>query len=165
MADLKEMLLDLGLARVQTYIQSGNAIFESNGDEDQLREKIEKAIEERFGFSTTVVLRTSAELRRLVTNCPFPPEVIREAESTAPVEVLYVALLVRPPQVDAMKSFDGYLNKGEEYRIDGRDIFLLMPNGIRRSRLVRNLDNLSVPSTIRNWKTLSKLDELAQAII
>ncbi|MBI0582901.1 MAG: DUF1697 domain-containing protein [Methanomassiliicoccus sp.] len=164
MADLKEILADIGLTRTQTYIQSGNVIFESNEDEGPLREKIERTVEEMFGFSTTVVLRTAAEVRKLIADCPFSPEAIREAGSSSPVEVLYVALLVNPPQPESRKILDMRREKEEEYRIAGRDIFLLLPNGIRRSRLVSNLDRLGVPSTIRNWKTLRKLDELAHAI-
>lgn len=62
MAELKRTLEETGLKSVRTYIQSGNVLFDSDGEETELLEKMEQAIEKRFGFSVPVVLRTSQEL-------------------------------------------------------------------------------------------------------
>jgi uncharacterized protein (DUF1697 family) len=163
MADLKDMLVGLHLSGIQTYIQSGNVIFESNEDESLLRGRIEKAIQERFGFSTTAVIRSAEELQKLISDLPFSPDAIKKAESSSPVEVLYVALLAYAPSPGAQKNLDPYKCKEEDYRIVGRDVFLLLPHGIRQSKIVSNLERLGVPATVRNWKTLRKLDEMARA--
>jgi uncharacterized protein (DUF1697 family) len=71
MADLREALEALGLGRVQTYIQSGNILFESSEDETIMRQRIEQEIEKVFGLSIKVIIRTSEELKKIVKNCPF----------------------------------------------------------------------------------------------
>lgn len=56
MADLKRTFEALGLGRVQTYIQSGNVLFDSDEEEKTLRDRIEREIEAVFGFSVSVIL-------------------------------------------------------------------------------------------------------------
>lgn len=82
MADLKQAFEELGLRHVETYIQSGNVIFESDDETDDiLRKKIEKQIETSFGFEAIVVLRTAAELEKLIEECPFSAEEVMKSES------------------------------------------------------------------------------------
>jgi uncharacterized protein (DUF1697 family) len=71
MADLKHMFESLGLSRVETYIQSGNVLFESNKEEDILQREIEHEFATIFGFSVVVVLRTVTELGKIIRDCPF----------------------------------------------------------------------------------------------
>jgi uncharacterized protein (DUF1697 family) len=164
MADLQGMFLDLQLGRVQTYIQSGNVLFTSDEDEGPLRKRIEEQSKAGLGFPASVVLRTATELRQLIMNCPFSTEAIRRAASSSEVECFHVALLVQPPRAEVLESLDAFKDQEEDYRIVGRDVYLLLPHGIRQSKLAKNLERLGVPLTVRNWRTLSKLDELAQAI-
>ena len=56
MADLRQLLWDLGLGKVQTYLQSGNAVFESALEEITLRDKIQDGFAERFGFESIVLI-------------------------------------------------------------------------------------------------------------
>ncbi len=164
MADLKRMFEALGLARVQTYIQSGNVLFESAEGEDVLRNRIEQEIERVFGFPVIVILRTAKELEQILHNCPFSKEAVAEAEAVSKVESLYVAMLVQPPQPENIQSLDVYRSISDEYQIIGRDVFLLFQNSIRNSKLANNLHRLGVPATVRNWKTIIKLVELANSI-
>lgn len=71
MADLKKTLEALGLAQVQTYLQSGNVLFQSEDARETLCPRIEKAISDAVGVAPTVILRTAAELAELVRNCPM----------------------------------------------------------------------------------------------
>jgi uncharacterized protein (DUF1697 family) len=164
MADLQGMFLDLQLGRVQTYKQSGNVLFTSDEDEGPLRKRIEEQSKAGLGFPASVVLRTATELRQLIMNCPFSTEAIQRAASSSEVECFHVALLVQPPRAEVLESLDAFKDQEEDYRIVGRDVYLLLPHGIRQSKLAKNLERLGVPLTVRNWRTLSKLDELAQAI-
>ncbi|MDF2636607.1 MAG: cytoplasmic protein, partial [Pelosinus sp.] len=70
MADLKHMFEALGLCRVETYIQSGNIIFESEENEETLRVMIENAITKLNGSSIAVILRTATELEQIIQDCP-----------------------------------------------------------------------------------------------
>jgi uncharacterized protein (DUF1697 family) len=71
MADLRECLEKLGLKNVQTYIQSGNVIFESDEkDEAKLTHDIEQAIETHFGFPVVVALFGQPEFEYITTHTP-----------------------------------------------------------------------------------------------
>jgi uncharacterized protein (DUF1697 family) len=72
MQQLRACLSSLGFRNVQTYVQSGNVIFEADEDPPaRLCEKIEKCILRDFGFPVPVLLKTSQELQRIVQDNPF----------------------------------------------------------------------------------------------
>ncbi|ASK62369.1 cytoplasmic protein [Virgibacillus phasianinus] len=157
MAELRHALELMGLNRVQTYIHSGNILFESDEEKEPLQIQIENKIEEEFGFSVSVILRTDEELERIIRNCPFPEKALSEAKASAVGESLHVALLPKLPSQEEIERLSSYKSEQETYQVEGRDIYLLFYNSIRNSRLVNRLQKLGVPVTIRNWKTLNKL--------
>jgi len=164
MADLKRVLESIGLASVKTYIQSGNVLFKSEGQEEPLRKEIEQEIEKIFGFHVTVVLRTAAEIEWIIQNCPFSNEEIIDAEKSSKVESLYVSLLTHVPSEEKIKLLNSYASEIDKYKIEGREVFLLLYNSVRNSKLANNLKKLEVPGTVRNFKTMNKLNELAKAL-
>ena len=164
MANLKRMFEEMGLSEVQTYIQSGNVLFKSNEKEEILRKHIEYKIGKTFGFSVAVVLRTAEELKRIICNCPFSDEEISEAESSSEGEMLYVALLLNSPSQENVESLNSYRSKSDDFWIRGREVYLLFSKSIRNSKLANNLQKLDVPMTIRNWKSINKLAELAKSM-
>lgn len=65
MADLKKLYESLGLANVQTYVQSGNVVFDSpEQDASKLTKSIEAQIEETFDFSVPVLIRSADDFQR-----------------------------------------------------------------------------------------------------
>lgn len=166
MADLKSMFESIGLNRVETYIQSGNVLFESSEKEDILRNKIEYEIETILGFSVVVVLRTAAELEQIIQDCPFSDKEVAEAESSnSEGESLYVSLLTDAPLQEKMEYLNNFKSIDDDYRIRNRDIYLLFRHSVRNSKLANNLQKLDVPATVRNWKTINKLHVLVKARI
>lgn len=162
MADLKRVLEAMGFCEVKTYIQSGNVLFKSNEEEEVLRKRIEEEIKAAFGVSTVVILRTAEELERIIHNCPFSKEAVLEAEASSKGESLYVSLLTNSPSPEKIQVLDAYSDENNEYRAQGRDIFLLFHNSIRNSKLANNLQRVDVPGTVRNWKTINKLATLSK---
>lgn len=164
MAELKKSFEDTGLSEVKTYIQSGNVLFKSNKEHKELKEIIEHKIKTSFGFPVAVVLRTADEMEKIISNCPFSMEEIREAESSTDTECLYVSLLNKIPLSKNIDIFNNYRSESDDYRIVGRDVFLLFRHSIRNSKLAGNLNKLDASATVRNWKTLNKLVELAKGM-
>jgi uncharacterized protein (DUF1697 family) len=164
MAELKHTFEAMGLSRVQTYIQSGNVLFESEAEEEALGKQIEHEIEVAFGFSVTVVLRKDEELKRIAANCPFSEEEVSEAEESSEGESLYVSFLLEEPSQEGIQRLSAFKSESDEYRIQGREVFLLFRHSIRNSKLANNLQKLDVPATVRNWKTVNKLVALASAM-
>jgi uncharacterized protein (DUF1697 family) len=71
MADLKECVEGLGHDSVSTFIASGNVLFET-GERDaaKLESEIERGLEQRFRLPITVVVRSRAEVGRIVEAIP-----------------------------------------------------------------------------------------------
>ncbi|MDF0727147.1 DUF1697 domain-containing protein [Cytobacillus sp. S13-E01] len=164
MSELRQALETIGLDRVQTYIQSGNILFESEKGVETLQNQIKHEIEKTFGFSVEVVMRTAEELERIIENCPFSEEAISEAESLSEGESLYVSMLQDPPLEEGLNKLSAYKTENEEYRIEGKEVYLLFRQSIRNSKLANNLKKIGVPSTVRNWKTINKLSTMAKGM-
>jgi uncharacterized protein (DUF1697 family) len=164
MADLKQLFESMGLIEVRTYIQSGNVLFKSSETEEELRDKIERKIEEAFGFAIVVVLRSAEEIKSIFNNCPFSELEIAEAESASETESLYVSLLTHAPSHDKVEGLSINSSETDKYKIIGREVYLLFHGSIRNSKLVNNLQKVDIPATVRNWKTLNKLAVLAKAM-
>jgi uncharacterized protein (DUF1697 family) len=160
MSDLKKAFESLGYTDVQTYIQSGNIIFKSNDNEDTLNSAITQMIEEAFGLSIAVILRDAKEMEQIINNCPFTDEEIKEAESLAKVECLYVAFLPMKPLQKKVEQLNAYCTESDRFAVVGRDVYLLFHHSIRDSKLANNLKKLDLPSTVRNWNTVNKLAEM-----
>jgi uncharacterized protein (DUF1697 family) len=164
MADLKRSFEAIGLGRVQTYIQSGNVLFESDEEEAPLRRRIEAQIAADFGIQLVVVLRTAAELERLAGNCPFSAEDIAEADAASDAESLYVALLLEAPAPERVEQLSAYSTPDDRFQIACRDVYMLFRYSVRDSKLAAQLPKLGVPATVRNWNTIGKLVALAKAM-
>ncbi|TBL73346.1 DUF1697 domain-containing protein [Paenibacillus thalictri] len=161
MAELRHTLTALGLSRVQTYIQSGNVLFDAEEPEETLQSRIEQAIKADFGIELKVVLRKAEELRQVAANCPFSAAEVQEAAASCRGECLHVAFLTGIPAQEGIDKVDSYKSASDDYRIIGREVYLLFRSSILDSKLANNLHKLGVSATVRNWKTLSKLVSMA----
>jgi len=159
MADLKVHLEELNFQNIQTYIQSGNVIFQCKSENSKsLEEKIEKKILEKYGFHVPTLVKTPAEIEYVIYNNPFLKDKNKD------INRLYVTFLSRIPEqnnVEKLKTFD---YNPEEYILDGKNIFGFAPNGYGNAKLNNNFfeKKLKVNATTRNWKTVDKLFELAK---
>lgn len=155
MSDLKRMLENMGLANVQTYIQSGNVIFQAAGDAEVLRQRIEQEIELAFGFTVPVILRTAAELNRLIENCPYPE-----------MPGLNVAFLSGQPSPEAVQELLSCNSGNDDFHIVDKDIYVLYKEDMRKTLLTTNFfeKKLKVYMTMRNWNTVSKLADMGRRV-
>ncbi len=162
MTDLKYMFENLGYVQVKTYIQSGNVLFVSNDEEELLKQKIETAIENSFGFFVVVVLRTLEELEHINNNNPFREETIA-TKALSVHEVLYIAMFAQNPSSKDIAKITA-IGGDDTYKITGRDIYLLYDKSIRNSKLTNSLQKTEVPCTVRNGNTIAQLVNLAQTM-
>lgn len=150
MPELRDLVESIGLSDVSTYIQSGNVLFTAGKPPDPT--DLESAIEDRFGISVSVALRSASDLRKALRNNPFP-----DAETST----LHVGFLTDKPRQSVVAQLDAGRFAPDEFAVRGTEMYLHLPNGMGRSKLPPYLGRkLGVPTTIRNWNTVSKLAEL-----
>ncbi|MDQ1740122.1 MAG: hypothetical protein QOE53_1774 [Pseudonocardiales bacterium] len=157
MAELRTVFADLGYRQVQTYIQSGNVLFdEETGDEDQLTAAIRPALSAAFGWDIPVLLRTRAELAAVLAGNPF---LLRQDDPTK----LLVTFLAAEPAPDRAARLQPPPGETGELALVGREIYLHAPDGYGRSKLSNAYlaKVLGVAATTRNWKSVTTLHELA----
>jgi len=158
MAELRDLFHTMQLKNVKTYIQSGNVVFESDEEEGDLQSRLELEVEKKFGFPVSIILRTSTQLDMIIQQCPFPVDHLLEGES------VHVAFLEEEPTQEAIESIRVFENEDEQFRIMGKEVYLFFRKSIRDSKLAAQLKRLGVQTTVRNWRTTSKLDSMAKDI-
>jgi uncharacterized protein (DUF1697 family) len=158
MADLKNLLELMGLQKVKTYIQSGNVLFESEEGAELLSKKTEEKLNHTFGFPVPVVLRTAEELQQIIKDCPYSTDSLSEGES------VQVAFLGGEPSTEGIDHMYTYNNELEECKIKGKEVYFYFRKSIRDSKLATQLPKLRVPATVRNWKTVVKLEEMSKSL-
>jgi len=154
MAKLRELCEALGFTDVRTYIASGNVVLTSREGSKAVASRLEAAIEKEFGLSIVVMVLTGADLAKAVKDNPFP----RAAPNT--VHVAFAARPIDKTDVDRLTKLDA---QPEEVAVRGSLIYFHLPNGYGRARLPGEVSRVKVPTTVRNWRTVVTLSEMAAA--
>ena len=155
MAGLKALLTGLGFTHIRTYIQSGNVVFEGPGPARDLEARIGAAVAASYGFSPRVLCLTPDELTEVITSNPYP-------EAAVEPKSLHVSFLSTTPDSPDLSALEEVRASSERFELIHRAFYLHAPDGIARSRLAQRVEVvLGVPATSRNWRTVSKIQELA----
>ena len=161
MAELKSLLIAEGLKSVQTYIQSGNIIFESKEkDKPQIAQLISNAIKKEWNFDVPTLILDPMEIAYAKDKNPFWSK-----NSEIDITKLCVTFLDNTPDQDLVNQIVPPNNCTDFFEIDGKYIFLFCPGGFARTKLTNNFfeRKLKQTCTTRNWKTINKLIELSEA--
>ena len=147
MADLRAKLEDVGLSRVETYLASGNAIFDGPDAEYEARDKVALALSDLGKEHHSVLLRDAASLELVLEHIPFP--------TAEPSRIGIVFLHKMATDADLATK-----KKSDEAIINlGREIAIHFPNGMGQSKLsIAAFDT----GTMRNLNTVTALAERAR---
>jgi uncharacterized protein (DUF1697 family) len=159
MSDLRDFFGDLGFVGVKSLLQSGTLVFKSNGQTGAVLEHLlEKESAKRLGLSVDYVVRSAAELERIVARNPFP----KEAKSD-PSHMLVMFLKAAPPD-ETVNALRESIKGPEVVRGDGKQLYVVYPSGIGRSKLTGTWieRKLALKGTARNWNTVLKLAALCE---
>lgn len=157
MADLRRLFERAGAANVRTVIQSGNVLFDAtSAGAARVADEVANGIEAGFGFRVPLVVRPAAALGRIVAANPF---------ADADPDTLHVAFLADRPKPSLVRSLDPDRSPPDAFVVRGGEIYLHLPNGAARSRLTTAWFDarLETTATVRNWRTVLRLIELAEA--
>ncbi len=149
---LRELFEVLGLQEVETFIASGNVIFDSPvKDVRKLELQIEGHLKESLGYAVTTFLRTPAEVAHAAAYQPFPdaPE-----DST-----LYVGFLAASPSAEVQAKVVGCCTAIDEFHVHEREVYWLCHGRFSDSPFsgAKLEIALGMPTTLRNLTTVRKL--------
>ena len=159
MADLRDVLSELGFAQPRSLLQSGNLVFDAGRKTGPtLEQLIEQKLAAQLGLRTDVLIRSAAELASIVARNTFRDEAARD-----PARLVIVFLKTKPP-AGAFAELKAAITGSEIVHGDGQQAYIVYSNGIGRSRLTAALieRKLATRGTARNWNTVMKLAALAK---
>ena len=158
MPDLREALESAGYDDVRTYLQSGNVVLTSKKSAKTVARECERMIADRFGLEIDVVVRTRNELAKVVERNPLG----RVAKDPKRYQVSFLAA---KPDPKLFRKLADTAAPQEKLVSNGRELYAWHPDGVARSKLWAQLagKDLGVTATARNWTTVTKLLELADA--
>lgn len=147
MAALEALCAELGFGRIETYIASGNVIFDSDTTAADVQRKLEEQLRTHAGKAIGVIVRTAVEMKAVLKRSPFPN---KESNLT------YTFFLNDTPSPTALDDVRGC--NGEEIVLGTREFYVYYPKGMGASKL-------RIPAarsgTSRNMNTVAKLVEIS----
>jgi uncharacterized protein (DUF1697 family) len=147
MADLKALCAALGYREIETYIASGNVVFDCRQGAEKVQAQLEKRLHEHVGKAVGAFVRSAEEMRLILKSNPF---VGLEPKLT------HAWFLREAPRRDALDDIRG--RAAEEIRLGKREIYVYYPAGMGQSKL-------KIPAaahgTARNMNTVAKLAEMS----
>ena len=152
MTDLKKMFESFGLDNVQTYIQTGNVIFQSpEKNSSVLEEQIERQLEKAVGKRIPLFVRTIRDVQKMAHACPFNPQ---------DEETVHVVILQKQPHKKNVNSWLALRSDADDFASQGKEVYNLRRNrdqSIFSNNLIEK--TLEVMGTTRNLTTIKKLAE------
>jgi uncharacterized protein (DUF1697 family) len=159
MADLRALYKKLKFSNIESYIQSGNVVFdtESKTTPSELAQMIEQAITKKYGFDVPVIIRTPEEIEHVISSNPYRDELETD------IKRVYVSFLATNPAAANLEKLKAFDFAPDQYHVEGQDIFLCYGDRASNSKMTNNFfeNKLKVAATSRNWRTVNKLYEMA----
>lgn len=155
MDHLRGLFGPLGFSNVESFIASGNVIFDSEADDARtLERKIEDHLRESLGYEVTTFVRSAPELADIVRYRPFDPSDL-DAEGTS----LYIAFLQASPTAEAEQKLMAFRNEVDDFAVRGREVYWLCRKRMSESAFSGALleKTIGMPATARNATTVRKL--------
>jgi uncharacterized protein (DUF1697 family) len=159
MAELRTAVESLGHRDVETYLQSGNVVFTPKGraPKDGFGPEITAALADAVGMHVPVLTRTGTQMAGIVAACPYQVE--------DPTK-LVVTFLESAADGSALRGFDATAFDPEDLTVNGTEVYLNLPYGQARSKLMMALAKVKSPghasATTRNWRTVRALTEMSR---
>jgi uncharacterized protein (DUF1697 family) len=155
MPALREALGEAGYEDVQTYVQSGNVVLSSGEKPAVLERSLEQLISETFALQIPVVVRTRAQLAKVVDKNPL-------GDVAADPKRYQVAFLRSKLSREAAGALREAAIEPERVVVDGLEIYSWHDAGVARSKLWAAIASkkLGVDATARNWTTVTTLLEM-----
>jgi uncharacterized protein (DUF1697 family) len=160
MTELVQLYERAGFRNTQTYIQSGNVVFQSNNSIIEAERIIQNNIEKYFGYIVPVIVISKEELVHLIAENPF-----LESGSND-IRLLHLTHLAKKPENNKVLEITNFRDNENQFKIEGKNIYLYCPNGYGKVKINNTFfeKKLGIQATTRNWKTILTLADMANHI-
>lgn len=155
MRELVEIFHSMSCENVQTYIQSGNVVFQSKKNWGEAEaEELRRNISLKKGFAPHVVILGERDLLKAIEKSPF---------QVVDGKALHFFFLDSKPKQPNLERLAKLKAASEEFSLVEKVLYLRAPNGIARSKLAPAVEStLGVPTTARNLNTVEKLASMLE---
>ena len=161
MAEFRKMLSEQAYEKVETYIQSGNAVVDAKGSAAKVAKDVAAGLAKVMGGPVGVVVRTHEQMERVIRENPFSAE----AGDGTKVHVAFLAGAAAPTARPALERIVAqYPKRRDRYHLAEEHVYFHLPDGAAETKFTgKTLDKaLGVISTGRNWNTVLKLHEMSK---
>ncbi len=155
MEQLRSLFEDLGLSHVETFIASGNVIFNAHAENiPALENRIEGYLQESLGYKVATFIRSTPELAEIARHKPFS-----DSELNAEGHGLYIGFLAAEPGDEARQKLLACATPVDDFHIHGREVYWLCRTRFSQSEFsgARLEKTLGMQTTLRNVTTIKKL--------
>jgi uncharacterized protein (DUF1697 family) len=152
---LRQLFVAMKFSNVETFIASGNVIFDSTSKKARaLERKIEDYLQETLGYEVATFVRSTSELVDVANYKPF-----REVELNGEGNVLYIAFVGDKPSGVSKDKLLSLTSEVDEFHVYGREVYWLRRRMIGESKFSGALleKALGMRATIRNSTTVKKI--------
>ena len=155
MDQLRDLFSGLGFRNVETFIASGNVIFDSPSKSAKaLEQKIEACLLKALGYEVVTFIRAASELAGIANYKPFS-----DSELNAEGHTLYIGFIASEPNEATRKKVLALTTKVDDLHLNGRELYWLCRTSFADSQISGNAlaKALGMPTTLRNSTTVRKI--------
>ncbi|MBI2680872.1 MAG: DUF1697 domain-containing protein [Candidatus Solibacter usitatus] len=154
MDTLRDLFTAHGFSNVETFIASGNVIFESKSAADKKLElAIEKRLESALGYTVATFVRSVAEIAAISVYQPFSSAALKASRT------LNIGFLREPLSPSALKALMSLKTPIDDFHVQGRELYWLCRKGQSESTFSNKVFERAIQgvSTFRNATTIARL--------
>ena len=155
MDHLRSLFESIGFANVETFIASGNVIFNSKTKTTAALEmKIEKQLQSALGYEVKTFLRTLNEIADVIRDESF-----QKSELETPGNILYIGFMSNTPEEAAIRKLASLVDDVNDFRVREREVYWLRRTKVGESQYSGGIieKTLRTPVTFRNSTTVKKI--------
>ncbi|MCK7526307.1 MAG: DUF1697 domain-containing protein [Ignavibacteriales bacterium] len=156
MDHLKKLFEKMGFENVETFIASGNVVFETKSKSvDSIKKKIETELEKSLGYkSCNISSEQQKELKEVAEHKPFTEFDLNDEQNS-----LYIGFLDNQPNKDSQKKVLALSDKANEFYFNKTELYWLCRKNFSDSGITgKTLEKaLGMETTIRNSTTIRKM--------
>jgi uncharacterized protein (DUF1697 family) len=155
MDQLRRLFEELGFANVETFIASGNVIFDGKAkDVRSLEAKIEKHLEKALGYEVSTMVRSTKELAAIAEHQAF-----KKNELDAEGNTLFIGFLSAQPSSESAKKLMALASEIDGFHINERELYWLYRRKNGESKFYGPIleKTVGVKATLRNANTIARL--------